>query len=70
MLNSMRQFKIIAHIDCDGLQSTREVKGFYYQKDDIVLVGDEVKENTIRQKFKNSEVKIEIKNYDDDTHRG
>ena len=58
----MRQFKIIAHIDSyKGVKTTREVKGFYYQGDkNIVLVGDEVKKNTIREKYLNSEVIIEI----------
>jgi hypothetical protein len=60
----MRQFRIIAEITkIKNTKEIRSVKGFYYQgKNHIVLVGDENKNHTIREKFDLDLVKIYIEN--------
>lgn len=57
----MSRFKIIAVVESKKGSFTHEIKGFYYQgKDDIVLVGDVEKGHTIRRKLKIKEVTLKI----------
>jgi hypothetical protein len=54
----MKKYKFIAKVG----NHTFYPKGFYYQGKTIILVGCEVKNHTIRQKFNINDVDIKIEN--------
>lgn len=55
----MKYYRFTAEIG----EETLYPKGFYYQKKYVILVGDVVKDHTIRRKEKIEDVKLTVEEY-------